>query len=123
MKQENHYLKLKINKGYKMKSFKEFLTESGFGAMGGDQRNNRGSTRPSKDPDYDGEWNGKSVHVDSPRWKSTNSKNSASEYNLKLLPSDMTDKTVEISGKPKDIISYLVSQGWNEKDVKKSYKL
>jgi hypothetical protein len=28
MKQENHYLKLKINKGYKMKTYKEFLNES-----------------------------------------------------------------------------------------------
>lgn len=105
-----------------MSSFREFIGES-FGAMGGDQRNMRGSTARPKDPDYDGEWNGKSIHVDHPLWKDPSSKQSAEKYNVKLVPSSMRDKTVEVVGRKPNIIDYMVSQGWNKRDVKAWYDL
>ena len=35
----------------------------------------------------------------------------------------MRDKTVEVVGRKPNIIEYMVSQGWNKKDVKTSYDL
>ena len=104
----------------KMKTFREFINE---GIMGGDQRNMRGSVARPKVPDYDGEWNGKSIHVDHPRWETTSSKQSAEKYNVELVPSNMRDKTVEVVGRKRDILEYMVSQGWNKTDVKSSYNL
>lgn len=93
-----------------------------FEPAGGDQRNMRGSTRPSDKDDSD-VWNGKFIEVDFPGWDKQAVKDRAKSHNVKLSPSKNPDKTVRIEGAKKDVTAFLMASGWNKADLKKWYGL
>jgi hypothetical protein len=82
----------------------------------------RGSSKYSS-KDYDGEWNGKSIHMNHPRWDSEGSKKRADQYNVKLIPSDIDGKSVEVIGNKNNVKKYAISQGWNKSDLENDYLL